>query len=365
MGILDLSTKRRTRIGLDTGTDGVRAVQLRKDQDGYTIVSATRSERHRSGGSDAVAISLARRVRSCVVDTEFTGRTVATALGVPEVEFHLLDLPTAVLAQRPSEAERAVQFEVGRLMTESIDLLETRHWPLPGGGKSAPNAMAVSVKRDLVSHVVEACAAAGLTCSCMDTTAGALSRLGAVLKRWSPRMIWGILDLGYRQCRLVLCIDDAPVLVRGAGTGGADWTQRIAESLQLSAKAAEIHKKEHGIGLVSRGVRQSEGPLPTHDLSAILLGALRGDLTALAAEIKRSYEYVLSCYTNREVGDLVLVGGGAALRNLPEFLGQALGIPVRLASSYMANADCRLKFAPGFGHEIEPLAVAIGLSMEP
>ena len=88
-------------------------------------------------------------------------------------------------------------------------------------------------------------------------------------------------------------------------------------------------------------------------MASLILGALRADLNDLASEVKRSYEYVLSCYPGRRAADLVLCGGGSLLHYFPEFLGNALGIPVRRASSYLQDSGlppgspgtCRLRFA--------------------
>jgi Tfp pilus assembly PilM family ATPase len=250
-----------------------------------------------------------------------------------------------------------------------------------------------------------------------------------------------VLDLGERQTRLVLCLGNVPVLARTAGTGGLAWTERIGRELQISPKAAEVHKREHGIALTGRGVRQSSpaaveevsgtpklaGPAtdpdprldhsprrehaasrdlkgesassapeahasaPRAQLSSLLLGCLRSELTAIAAEVKRSYEYVLSCYQSpgsegkRSPADLILVGGGAAMRNLPEFLRFALGIPVRRASDYLRDEPTRLRCSGVAGpsrsssgsrsrvgstveglpdHLLEVFALAVGLAIQ-
>ena len=96
-----------------------------------------------------------------------------------------------------------------------------------------------------------------------------------------------------------------------------------------------------------------------------MLGALRPELRELAAEVKRSYEYVLSCYRDRQVCDLVLTGGGALMLNLPELFSDQLGITVKRASDYLESETCRLRYAAGQRHPIEVLATATGLAMEP
>jgi Tfp pilus assembly PilM family ATPase len=153
------------------------------------------------------------------------------------------------------------------------------------------------------------------------------------------------------------------VLVRNAGSGQHVWGERIADALQVSVDAAEVHKRDHGIAMTGRGVRHGSEHTPSRELASILLSALRAELNDLASEIKRSYEYVLGCYPGRRAADLVLVGGGATVKNLPEYLGEALGIPVRRASDYLGKESCRLQHVSGKRFPLEKLACAVGLAI--
>ena len=71
---------------------------------------------------------------------------------------------------------------------------------------------------------------------------------------------------------------------------------------------------------------------------------------------------MLSCYLGRRAGDLVLAGGGAGLRNLPEYLAGPLGITVRPGSSYLSESDCRLSYGTDDRHPLEVFAAAVGLA---
>jgi Tfp pilus assembly PilM family ATPase len=301
---------------------------------------------------------------------------VATALSPPDIEFHSIELPNANTA----ELSKVVEFEVKRLFTRDDTRVETRHWTLPhtGSAEGGPNAVGVVIPYDKVVETVELCRGERLTCSRVDTGATTLSRFSDLLNAWPSEEIWGVLDLGHRQSRLILCLESVPILVRTVGAGGDVWTQRIAEALGTTAKTAEVHKRDHGIAVTSRdttvsavatvGGHQSGEHSPQCDgtraeLASVLLGILRSDLNQLASEVKRSYEYALSCYPRRRAADLILVGGGAAMRNLPEYLTDALGIPVRRASAYLESSSCRLRYSSGKQNALEAMALAIGLAI--
>ena len=118
-----------------------------------------------------------------------------------------------------------------------------------------------------------------------------------------------------------------------------------------------------GIALTGRGVRADPACAPTTELGSILTGILRGDLHDIAGEVKRSYEYVLSCYPGRRAADLLLVGGGAATRNLPEYLTDALGIGVHRASAYLERDTCHWHLSLSSHDRLEDFALAIGLTV--
>lgn len=362
---ISLFPRRRARspIGLDFGGSGVRAVQLARVGRGWVVERSAMVERHGEPTQEPGPVPGADELLECLSLGSFFGATAEATLGTPEVEFVSLELPEAVLAKGGPELDRAVGFEMQRLAAPGKDGVETRYWRLPPTKVPAPNALGVAADRPLVERLIGVCRHAGLRCEGVDAAANALCRFGLALRSWPDDSIWGLLDVGQRQSRLVVCADRTPLLVRSAGAGGRQWTQRIAEGLNVSSKAAEVLKRDYG--LVSGAAPRSADHVPASgELGAVLRGILRGDLNELAAEIKRSYEYALSCYPARRAADLVLVGAGAALAGLGEFLSGLLGIPVFAASAYMARPDCRLGCPAAVSKHPEAFAAAIGAVLE-
>ncbi|UCE60107.1 MAG: pilus assembly protein PilM [Phycisphaerales bacterium] len=352
--------QKTTAIGLDIGECGVRAVQLSRSGNSYQTARAVRAERDIAGGSPADREQwLERHVSNCVRQASFKGRSASVAVCQPDAEFHALDLPEA----KPTELGEIVQNEVTRLLAGQYNRVETAYWRLPHTSIAAPNAIGVATPYEKVVGIVSLCRSAGLTCSRVDIAATALGRFGCTLNSFGADEVWGVLDLGHRQARLILCLGDVPVLVRTVGAGGAEHTTRIAEALGTSVQTAEVQKRDHGIALGARGMRQGSGGVPASELASVLHGILRTDLNALASEIKRSYEYVLSCYPGKHAADLILVGSAATMRNLSEHLGEVLGIPVACASAYLQGSSCRLRYASGKQNPLESSALAIGLAI--
>jgi|CXWL01.1.fsa_nt_gi type IV pilus assembly protein PilM len=350
-----------TPIGLDIGETALRAAQLRRSRSGFTITALTQVDRTLPAGGPPESCEQA--LRRLFSHSAFKGRSVIAALNPPEVEFHVLDVPQAAL-QGGENADKMLHWEIGRLTSLSAEQVETRHWLLPSRPGGAANAIGVSTSRNAVTGLLGMCHRGRLHCSCVDTGATALHRFGRLLRSWGEDEVWGLLDLGSRQSRLILCMGEAPILIRHTGDGGQSWTERIAEVLQLSLSAAEIQKKSHGVAVLGRREgRESAEPVTHDEVAVMLLSALRSELNEMAGEIKRSYEYVLSSYPGRRAGDLVLVGGGAGMPHLPEFLSGILGIAVRRCSAYWNDPRCRIRFTTQGRNSLEEFASAVGLAV--
>jgi Tfp pilus assembly PilM family ATPase len=355
---------RMTPIGIDIGETAIRGAQLRRSSEGFIITALAQADRAAGASGRPKSPEAPEQLFSrLLANAGFKGRAVITALNPPEVEFHVLEVPQAAL-EGGENADNVIHWEIGRLTSLPADQVETRHWLLPSRAGGAANAIGVSARRDAVMAQLEMCTRGRVRCSCLDTGATALNRFGRLLKPWGDNEIWGLLDLGSRQSRLILCLGQSPILIRHTGEGGHSWTERIAEALQISLSAAEIQKKSHGVAVVGRREGRDGAASASHDeVAMLLMGALRGELNELAGEIKRSYEYVLSSYPGRRAGDLVLVGGGASMPNLAELLSGTLGITVRSASSYQSDPHCRMRFGAPVRGTLEEFATAIGLAV--
>lgn len=358
------SIRQTTPIGIDLGSAMSRAVQLTRAGERWRLTAALSCEADSGGEADRGHLDMGRighlASRSCL-----RGRSACVAVSSPEVHFHLLELPSSALTADIAGGTRStplVQNEMERLTGGVLSPAETRHWTLPGAAANSPNAIGVALARPVAETIVYSGERGGLRCDRLTTAPTALVAAACYLGRPPEGHVWGILDVGLRESRLILCAGQMPVLVRRAGSGGRIMTERVAQALGLSTKAAEVHKCDHGIAAPS--CREMRDESRRSELPSLIIGALRSELTEIAAEIKRSYEYVLRCFPGRTAGDLILAGSGGMMKNLPAFFSQALGIAVRPASSYLGSSDCRLEIQEGLRAPIEAFAVAIGAALE-
>lgn len=360
-------------IGLDLGQTAARVVQLRRGGEGWNLVSAATWPLRRDPAADAGLDALQERIRRALRHQEFVGKEFVVGMSQPDLELHALELPHPGEGPPDAQVESAARWEIERLSSFEGQPTQTAHWWLPKGRASRTTAIGAISPEATVRQVWDACTRAGAACRRVDATACALSRAAALLRPPRPNEVWAILDLGARAARLAVCLDGVPVLVRSLDGGGQGWTRQIAAALQIGDEAAELHKRDCGIAPTSgRGSSGSaarpageQGPALT-ELANMIFAALRPDLDRIAAEIERSYEYILQSYPGRTAADLILAGGGAALQRLDAYLAGRLGISVRGADAYLEGGDSALRVDPAVGRMRQPIASylgAIGLAL--
>jgi Tfp pilus assembly PilM family ATPase len=405
-----MPTRRATHtpIGLDIGRTALRAVQLRRSTKNvpsarpaaagdaqafcgpWIIVDAVQWERRHdeSAGPDT---GWTERLKRGLRQRAFRGRRVIVGCSSPDVEIHALDLPDLEAAGANDALSAAARIETQRLMSFEDGSAETDFWRIPRGRGATTSALGAAAERSRILEIWDLCRQAGADCRRIDAAACALARLGALLRFAHARDIWSALDLGSRAARLILCVDDVPVLARTFEAGGQKWTEKLAEGLQLSPASAELHKRDHGLTLVRRGVRRRSRAAPTGDvastaesadpdalpapaqaslahapsdeLAGMITSILRNDLDQLAAEIERSYAYVHQCFPDRSIAGMMLAGGGALTRNLDQCLAQRLGIEVRDVDGWAAGERPVLRWDGPQRQSLSMLATAIGLAL--
>ncbi len=360
--MLKLATKKVSRvsaIGLDFGDSAIRAAQVINRRGMAEVVSVVQSDRpsaDEQGEKPEVESSSLKRLLS---SAGFRGKKIVFGLSSPEVEFHALDMKK----QQVDEMHEAIKNEALRMANNATDQMEINYWMLPDTPAPVPNVMSVAAPTLYIEQALDACEQAGFNCQCVDVAPTALGRFVGKLKPWPASSVWGVLDVGQRQARLIIYVDHVPVLVRRVGTGVGEWISAISTALKVSESTARIQLFDHGVSLSNRG-KTIAGETSGNELSEMLGGYLRRLLHDLTSEISRSYEYVLSSFPKRQADDLVLVGRGACVRGVSEYFAQGLGIEVRSASDYLEATDCRINFSSGKNLPLEMFGLAIGLAIE-
>ncbi len=362
--MLSVLTAKRSAVTFDIGAAGIRACQLQPRAGAPAVRDLLRVDRGLPEDPDETpappaldAPTLARLVGQ----GRFAGQDVALLISPPEVQFIPLKVPEPALRQSPERVQQALKWEVAQESRRAAHELEVRYWRLPPGPGQQSNVMAVLLPTAAALSWCDQLRNQRLSLSRIDVTPAALVRLAQQFWTPQPTDLWGVLDLGLRQSTLTVVVGQTPTYIRLLTVCAHQWTRQIARTFEISYSAAEQLKREHGVRPTGQPAPSaSDGRIRSRadDVTGALSSVLRDSLRALAQEVTRCFSYMLHSYPEQSLQRLLLAGGAAQLRGLPELLRAELDIPVDLlASDPVAGAPAWER--PLAGTRVTPQSAAV------
>ncbi len=153
-----------------------------------------------------------------------------------------------------------------------------------------------------------------------------------------------IIDLGHTTTSYVYYSEGSPYLSGVLPMGGAEITLDISTHFQIPLAEAQQLKEEVGYAsptvvenpdeeVVVKNREEKEISINIGELAAVIEARI-GDI--LATVLEEIYKKGVNIETDIE--EIVLVGGGANLKGLKEFLKETIGLPVRKGIPYDVNS---------------------------
>lgn len=354
-------------IGLDIGTDFVRAARVRPSAGGFTLASYGR-----------IAMPLGAVVEGEVVDPQAAASAISqlwkqsgirqkeVAIGVAnqKVVVRLIDLPYMEKAELAGAIQYQAQDYIPIPVEEAILSYEIIGDYMTPADEHMMEVLLVAASRDMIGAAVETVEGAGLKLDRIDLTAFALVRalLGIgeeVLSDDDSGGATGLIHITSGLTNIVVVERGVPRFTRVSALAGKQFTQAIANVMNLTYDEAEDLKIRAGLpDMEGTGA----GAVAGVDAEAVEIArqALEREANRFIGEVRRSIDYYLTQATQvRTIKRIVLTGSGSMLRNLPGYLEKGLqtdvilGDPLaRIALQSSVEADIladRMGCAPALG----------------
>ncbi|MCW2566246.1 MAG: type pilus assembly protein PilM [Mycobacterium sp.] len=349
---------RRTAVGLDIGTSGVRAAEVTHGKDHVTL--------ERFG---QVALPLGAVVDGEVMDVEAVAaalkrlwaatrfRTKKVALGVANqrVIVRQVELPWLP----PAELKASLPYQVQDFIPMPVDQVLLDYHPLEeitteAGGR-AVRALLVAASKEMVWRSVDAVRKAGLQPVMVDLVPFAVLRSMTQFDHLGLESgeAEAIVNVGASVTNLIVHTGGVPRFVRIIPMGGGDITDALAERLGVTLDEAEAIKQV--TGFAAHDADFGAGP------EAKVIEATGG---TFVDEVRTSLEYYKTQPTAYPIGRIVLTGGGTRLTGLADRLAQATRLRVQDGSVLGTVRLGKLGLDQDQLAYVDPLAsVPVGLAM--
>lgn len=242
-------------------------------------------------------------------------KRVSAAIPASRSFNRVLSLPM----MQKSDIREAIQLEAEQYIPIPPDELYIDFQVVEADKEKGMEVLIVAAPRDVVDSHVTLFDMLGLETAVLETSINASTRLVMHAERTDLPTL--IIDFG--SISTDLSIFDTVLRVTGTvGEGGDTLTKDIAKELNVTPRQAQVIKTKYGL---SPGKRQKEIQKATEPM-----------LNKMVAEIKKMVRfYQERSGDNKKLEQVIILGGGANMPGMAEYLTDKIRLPTRACDPWM------------------------------
>ena len=341
-------------VGLEIGTSALKVVELRQGKPPSLAALATRPMPPGLVQDDQItdAAGLAAEIKALFDDAGVRKRHVVSAVSNRQAITRNIMVPKMTL----QELEEAIKWEAERYIPFPIDEVELDFFVLDNPEDVADGGqlevVIAAARLDLLTQQVESLRLANLEPVVIDIKPFALLRSlkGALLGEHLTKTtlsgmgyteaneIGVVLEIAASNSTITLVRGERVLMNRNIAISGDDFTAAVQRAFGLDFDSAEDVKLQFGTATIPS---EDEEELLNFDAKreqyspSRVYEALRPVLIELTTEIRRSLEFFRVQTGDANISRMLVTGGGASLRGLPEAIGDTLGVRVEVGDPWL------------------------------
>jgi len=306
--------KNKPLFAIDVGRSTVKVAQVRATKHGVRLVGygfAEFDEKAIEGGvitkPDLLKTSLKPLVDRVVIGKLTTDRVVAS-IPTANIFLRIVELQNVSL----NDLQAAVDLEAQQYIPLPVDEIYVDHTVLSHEKEGATRVMMVATPKNIIASYLDLFADIGIEVAGFEPSLLSIIRsVNHSLDDSAPKII---IDFGSESSDLAI-FDENLQLTSTIATGGDHITKIIAEKIGVDTLKAREIKSRYGIG---KSKYQEQ-----------LAPALSPLLGTLADEVQKMLRYHHDhSDDDTQIAKIAIVGGGANLPGLDEFLTHLTGVEV-------------------------------------
>ena len=309
-----------TPIGVDLGARHVKAMQLSCRGGNWRVEAAAFFPR--SGPVDRIDASTIDQLPDVFYRRGFTGNDIVLAAPGDLLRTSILELPS----DGPNiPLHQIARVEMSRMHKLDPQSFEMACWVLPTPDRShkTTHMMAAACPHEDANGVMDVLEDRGLSVCALDVSACALARANASVTKSDDEIV-AILDLGWRAARLVV-MHGRVISYERKLVGGGLRSIHKALTAQLGDDAEVAEHVLNNVGLMSRQDDAEQDAASNASVRRIIAGHFE----AMLNELLTSLSYTSQQYSQAALDSVLLVGAGASVPGLSEYLETMLSAKVR------------------------------------
>jgi Tfp pilus assembly PilM family ATPase len=313
----------RMVIGIDVGRRTIKAAQLAPSDGGYQLSALSLLPRPEP--EKELSRADASAFRKVLRRQGFSGTRIVVVAPEERLVRAALELPSKVAG---APIGQIVRMELSRLNNVAPDSFEMAYWEwrTPDGAKPMTRTLAIGCPHEAANAILDIFEAEGFDVVALDARSAAVARACEPLLLPAPQ-ITAVADLGWHSTTVLFVCGRSLLYERVLeGVSMAELIGKLAEIFGVTLEAAQ--QVANTVGLTAD---QPAGGIDGETLDAVRKH-LRNHVDKLLEELRAPFSYVNHQFPGEGVKRLLLIGGGAAVPQLPSYMRDQLGIDIRVAA---------------------------------
>ena len=335
-------------FGLDIGNHSVKLAQVKfvsKDSAELVKISKLSAELNVIKSEDLSP--LAEKIKQLVTTAKISSKKVVIALPESLVFSRLIVTPDI----EETKMEQMLFFEAKQYLPLPPEEVQMEWIPInkfESNGQKMQQVLLVAAPKKIIQKYIDLMKLAGLEILAIETESVATSRAYTFNRSFQEGVL--ILDFGGTNTDISVVKNKSVIFSQSIGTGSDVLTKAIATEFSLDDMQAEEYKKTYGLLK-----DQAQGKI---------YNALNPVMNIIVTEINKTLNYFREHLRENTPKELFIVGDGANLPGLPEYLTERLKIPAQVqdpVNNLILNENIKAEVAqiPTVG-----FTVAIGLALK-
>lgn len=348
MSFLDLFRKKYQFIGIDVGPSSIKFVELKaKSGNSYEVV--------RLGNVPTAADLL---VNNVVAQPQIAAEAIQKHILTFDTSEHRasFSIPAPIAFTKKAKMQQMsyadfkqnLEFEAVSLIPHAINAVYLDSHVIGESGKGQMDVMLIVVKREIVDKFADVMQRAGIEPGIADVEYFAVQNAFEANYPELHDKTVALIELGSKYAAINIVKSGSSLFCGEINIGGNNISESLAEVFGISLDEAERLKQLEQVG--DERMREAA------------LDILEKNVEHLASEMNRQLNFFASAADLDSGIDLIMLSGGAAhTRGLPEALSQKTGIQTSVLDPFHA-----IEISPSFAESIRARSsytVSVGLAL--
>lgn len=337
-------------LGLDIGSQTIKAVQLSREKDSISLMAAGYIATPIVGVGASSSASqreeqvLAESIGRLVHDMKISSNLVGASLPSSKVVTRVIQVPLMTEGELASsiqwEAESYIPFPLSKVKLDYMVLDSNQN-------EKKMKVLLVAAPLSLVEKYMRIIAMAHLETVAIETDILAMSRSVALTFPNLTNIM--VLSLGAVTTDISLMHEGLLVYTKSYPIGGNTLTRAIAEELGFETAQAEEYKKTYG--------------LEEDKLEGKIAKILMPLFTTIFDELEKTIAYVKQQYPQQAVNSIVVCGAGAKLPGFVLSMTRQLGLDTQVSNPFI-NLTVDSSILPIINPDASLYTTAVGLALK-